>query len=371
MGLLGTGGTTHGATPYEPNRWYLVELRFDWDKKQVAFYVDGIVQQRHIPFRRETSCYIGACALGNRDKCTTWFDSIKFVRESRLFCAEVPARHGQAEAWIGPLREECAAEGFVLRVEDAAGNVGETLGPLFPLTRSEGAQRVAINSAALNDITALLDEPDSSDVRTPHTLPTLPPPSGASAAYRLLHPSPALGKPTVATHRCLAASSLCSCHGTPRSSPSSSQVVFVAEGKPLHAHRCILTARCEAFRGMFNSSMREGSRACHEVPVHEVSHAAFRCMLQYIYGGAVHVPEELAVELLGLADRCATRRVPMPLRVLALSACCIAHCCLAPLSAIPTDPPLGNLLILFTATSSAGSSSCAASRLRRWWASRR
>jgi hypothetical protein len=72
MGLLGTGGTTHGATPYVPNRWYLVELRFDWDKKQVAFYVDHTLQQRHIPFRRETSCFIGACALGNRDKCTTY-----------------------------------------------------------------------------------------------------------------------------------------------------------------------------------------------------------------------------------------------------------------------------------------------------------
>jgi hypothetical protein len=35
----------------------------------------------------------------------------------------------------------------------------------------------------------------------------------------------------------------------------------------------------------------------------EVSYAAFRCMLLFIYGGAVHVPEELAVELLGLADR--------------------------------------------------------------------
>jgi len=34
-----------------------------------------------------------------------------------------------------------------------------------------------------------------------------------------------------------------------------------------------------------------------------VSYGAFQCMLQYIYGGSVHVPEELAVELLGLADR--------------------------------------------------------------------
>ena len=76
--------------------------------------------------------------------------------------------------------------------------------------------------------------------------------------------------------------------------PDSYDVIFLAEGKPLRAHRCILTARCEAFRGMFNSHMREGSGGCHEVPVLEVSYAAFRAMLLYIYGGAVHVPEELA-----------------------------------------------------------------------------
>jgi hypothetical protein len=249
MGLLGTGGTTHGATRYEPNRWYLVELRFDWVKKQVAFYVNHQLQQRHIPFRRETSNYIGACALGNRDKCTTWFDSIKFVRETRLFRCEVLAESGKAEAWVGPLREESATDGFMLRVEDSAGNVGEVLGPLFPVTRSEGAQRVGINATALADFTRLLDDGES---------------SGAD-------------------------------------------VVFLAEGKPLHAHRCILAARCEAFRGMFNSPMREGNgtqrAAAVEVPVHEVSYAAFRCMLLYIYGGAVHVPEDLAVELLGLADR--------------------------------------------------------------------
>ena len=35
MGLLGTGGITHGATPYLPNRWYFVELRFDWENKEV------------------------------------------------------------------------------------------------------------------------------------------------------------------------------------------------------------------------------------------------------------------------------------------------------------------------------------------------
>jgi hypothetical protein len=213
MGLLGTGGTTHGATRYEANRWYLVELRFDWEKKQVAFYVDHALQQRHIPFRRETSNFIGACALGNRDRCTTWFDSIRFVRETRLWRAEISAQGGAAEAWVGPLSDECAREGVVLRVEDAAGSVGETLGPLWPFSRQEGAQRAAINSAALSDFTNLLEDDTSSDV------------------------------------------------------------TFVVDGKPVHAHRCILTARCEAFRVMFNSSMREVRNAATLPPPLRKLHA--------------------------------------------------------------------------------------------------
>ena len=81
---------------------------------------------------------------------------------------------------------------------------------------------------------------------------------------------------------------------------------------------------------MFSSNMREGSKeGARQVPVHEVTHDAFRCMLHFLYGttrdaprthgphassshhpsappaagGAVTVPEDLAVELLGLADR--------------------------------------------------------------------
>jgi len=242
MGLLGTGGTTHGATPYKANRWYHIELRFDWERKTVAFYVDHMLQQRQIPFRRETSSFIGACALGNRDRCTTWFDSIKFVKEMTLMQTTVASVGGEAEVWLGPLREECAREGFVLRAEDCAGHVSDVAGPLYPLGKIEGAQRVAINDAALSDFTELLREQQSSDV------------------------------------------------------------IFVVEDREIHAHRCILTARCEAFRGMFNSSMREGSKN-EKVVMHEVTYAAFQCMLQFIYGGAVQVPEELAVELLGLADR--------------------------------------------------------------------
>jgi len=243
MGLLGTGGATHGATPYMPNTWYFIELRFDWVRKTVAFYVDGRLCQRQIPFRRETSSFIGACALGNRDVCTTWFDSIQFVKEMPLFSATVSPSEGVAEAWIGPLRDASAREGFFLRATDCAGHVSELVGPFYPLCKIEGAQRVSINNAALNDFTALLGDESSSDI------------------------------------------------------------VFVVDGRDIHAHRCILTARCEAFRVMFNSQMREGSKECCKVEMHEVGHAAFLHMLKFIYGGAVNVPEEIAVELLGLADR--------------------------------------------------------------------
>ena len=220
MGLLGTGGTTHGATPYVANRWYLVELRFDWERKSVAFYVDRQLQQRHIAFRRETSSFIGACALGNRDRCTTWFDSIRFVKEAPLMQVVVSAADGEARAWMGPLREECAREGLWLRAEDCAGHVGPLLGPVYPFSEVEGAQRVAINNHALADITGLLTDPKDSDV------------------------------------------------------------CFLVEGRELPAHKCILTARCEAFRGMFNSAMREGNKGCHQVEMPEVSFGAFECMLR-------------------------------------------------------------------------------------------
>ena len=79
---------------------------------------------------------------------------------------------------------------------------------------------------------------------------------------------------------------------------------------------------------MFSSNMREGSKeGARQVPVHEVTHDAFRCMLHFLYGTQRDAPrthgppppllttpllrsrrrrhraEDLAVELLGLADR--------------------------------------------------------------------
>jgi hypothetical protein len=38
-----------------------------------------------------------------------------------------------------------------------------------------------------------------------------------------------------------------------------SDVVFLVEGKPIYAHKAILSAQCEHFRAMFNNGMKESS----------------------------------------------------------------------------------------------------------------
>ena len=59
---------------------------------------------------------------------------------------------------------------------------------------------------------------------------------------------------------------------------------------------------------MFSSNMREGSKeGARQVPVHEVTHDAFRCMLHFLYGttwdaprthGARYTPPLLTTPLL-------------------------------------------------------------------------
>ena len=218
MGLLGTQGVTHGATPYVAHKWYHVELRFDWEKRevrssaaaaarnsdrkksaqnsaqcsearpppppllQVAFFVDSVLQKRHIPFRRDTSSFIGACALGNRDKCTTWFDSITFVQEVTLFRRDFFASGGEVRAWVGPLREETSRDGFYLRAEAGSGHVPRrrTTGRAACEERSRRDQR-----RRLRDFASLLSDLGLPDVilrgvrraaTTTTTSATTPPP---------------------------------------------------------------------------------------------------------------------------------------------------------------------------------------------------
>ena len=64
---------------------------YEEHEKHLRLRLDKL-QKRHIPFRRDTSSFIGACALGNRDKCTTWFDSVEFATEVQPGPRRVAAR---------------------------------------------------------------------------------------------------------------------------------------------------------------------------------------------------------------------------------------------------------------------------------------
>jgi hypothetical protein len=69
-------------------------------------------------------------------------------------------------------------------------------------------------------------------------------------------------------------------------------VVLVVEGERFPAHRGVLAARNEYFRGLLRSRMQEGSGQ-QEITLKMVSAGAFRVVLRYLYTAAVPAWEEL------------------------------------------------------------------------------
>ena len=86
-----------------------------------------------------------------------------------------------------------------------------------------------------------------------------------------------------------------------------SDVTFVVEGKKLHAHRCILIARCEILERMVNGPMREGQDGV-QIPIEDTTYQCFHSLLEYIYTEQVEallqfdVELNFALDLLTLAD---------------------------------------------------------------------
>lgn len=80
-----------------------------------------------------------------------------------------------------------------------------------------------------------------------------------------------------------------------------SDVKFIVGGKTIHAHRCVLYARAEYFRNMFDSKMRETCEK--EIQIPDVAYEVFLAVLEYLYSGTVNVSNgKLSVELLKAAD---------------------------------------------------------------------
>ena len=78
-------------------------------------------------------------------------------------------------------------------------------------------------------------------------------------------------------------------------------VVLVVGDTELKAHKLILTARSEVFAAMFEHATKEKQKS--SVDITDVSVDVFRKMLQFIYSGSVPEMDELAVELLIVADK--------------------------------------------------------------------
>ncbi|KAG7400056.1 hypothetical protein PHYBOEH_007124 [Phytophthora boehmeriae] len=86
-----------------------------------------------------------------------------------------------------------------------------------------------------------------------------------------------------------------------------SDVTFVAEGRRLFAHSCILVARCEPLEKMLDGRMKDGSLP--EIVIPEYSYDVFAAFMEFLYTDEVaalaarDLPAEFALELHVLADQ--------------------------------------------------------------------
>ncbi|XP_029294821.1 kelch-like protein 22 isoform X2 [Cottoperca gobio] len=73
-------------------------------------------------------------------------------------------------------------------------------------------------------------------------------------------------------------------------------VVLLVEGRPIQAHRILLAASCDYFRGMFAGGLRETQQK--EIPIHGVSFMAMTKILDYIYTSEIELDLECVQEVL-------------------------------------------------------------------------
>ncbi|XP_033474363.1 kelch-like protein 22 isoform X1 [Epinephelus lanceolatus] len=73
-------------------------------------------------------------------------------------------------------------------------------------------------------------------------------------------------------------------------------VVLLVEGRPIQAHRILLAASCDYFRGMFAGGLRETQQK--EIPIHGVSYMAMKKILDYIYTSEIELDLECVQEVL-------------------------------------------------------------------------
>ncbi|XP_056139152.1 kelch-like protein 22 isoform X2 [Lampris incognitus] len=73
-------------------------------------------------------------------------------------------------------------------------------------------------------------------------------------------------------------------------------VVLQVEGRPIRAHRILLAASCDYFRGMFAGGLREAQQM--EIPVHGVTYLAMTKLLDFIYTSEIELDLDNVQEVL-------------------------------------------------------------------------
>ena len=79
-----------------------------------------------------------------------------------------------------------------------------------------------------------------------------------------------------------------------------SDVTFLVEDQPIHAHRAILARRCEHFAAMFRSGMHESVEK--EIRIPNIPRPVFLLLMEYLYTDSVKIELEHAVDLYIAAD---------------------------------------------------------------------
>ncbi|CAH1773514.1 unnamed protein product [Owenia fusiformis] len=71
--------------------------------------------------------------------------------------------------------------------------------------------------------------------------------------------------------------------------------------KPVYAHRCILSTRCDVFRAMFSDQESKSDKNNKEIPfvLSDITPDIFLAVMEYIYTGCVSLTGKIAIDVLG------------------------------------------------------------------------
>jgi len=79
-----------------------------------------------------------------------------------------------------------------------------------------------------------------------------------------------------------------------------SDITFIVQGKPIHAHKVVMCARSEYFRGMFAHGMKEAHAS--EIIIPDTRYETFLALVEFLYTDKDEVDLDGALELLRLAN---------------------------------------------------------------------